>query len=82
VQHCLGGAMIWTIDLDDFNKICYKEKYPMTKLIGKTLMRMNRKKCSPLEPILDEGLLLKKSNLISIIRINFLLRRCKQNKNK
>ena len=47
--------MIWTIDLDDFNNICYKEKYPMTKIIGKTLMRMNRKKCSPLTPIVDEG---------------------------
>ena len=47
--------MIWTIDLDDFNNMCYKEKYPMTKLIGKTLMRMNRKKCIPLNLIQETG---------------------------
>jgi hypothetical protein len=47
--------MIWTIDLDDFNNFCYAEKYPMTRLIGKTLGQMNRKKCMALKPVRDEG---------------------------
>lgn len=32
-----GGAMIWALDLDDFNKECGCEKYPLLKTINRVL---------------------------------------------
>ena len=32
-----GGAMIWALDLDDFNNECGCEKYPLLKTINRVL---------------------------------------------
>jgi GH18 family chitinase len=55
-KHCLGGAMIWSIDLDDFNGFCSNTTYPLTKSILSNLKTIDRKKCASLPRIEDEGL--------------------------
>ena len=54
-KYCLGGAMIWTIDLDDFSGVCSNTTFPLTKSIMRNLKSMDRKRCSNLPRIEDAG---------------------------
>ena len=58
-RHCLGGAMIWSIDLDDFSGYCSNTTYPLTKAILANLKTINRKKCASLPHIEDPGKFVK-----------------------
>lgn len=52
-RHCLAGAMVWSIDLDDFSGLCSEETYPLTRSILENLKTMDRKKCLPLAKVKD-----------------------------
>jgi len=32
-----GGAMAWTVDLDDFNNLCCREPFPLLRTINREL---------------------------------------------
>lgn len=32
-----GGAMAWTVDLDDFNNLCCREPFPLLRTINRIL---------------------------------------------
>ncbi len=53
VDHCLGGAMVWSIDLDDFKGFCSNQTFPLSKLIKDGLEEQSRSKCKELEKISD-----------------------------
>jgi len=40
VNQELGGAMVWTIDLDDFNNICCKGSYPLLTKVNEVFKRI------------------------------------------
>lgn len=54
VKNCLGGALAWSIDLDDFNNFCYEKKYPLTNLISSILDKMDRNNCTKLDLVIDD----------------------------
>lgn len=37
-----GGAMIWALDLDDFNNVCGCEEYPLLRTINRVLRNYAR----------------------------------------
>ncbi|XP_025423968.1 probable chitinase 10 isoform X2 [Sipha flava] len=40
VKQELGGAMVWTIDLDDFNNMCCKGSYPLLTKVNEVFKRI------------------------------------------
>lgn len=52
-RHCLAGAMVWSIDLDDFSGLCSEEDFPLTRSILENLKTLDRKKCLPLAKVQD-----------------------------
>ena len=54
IKYCLGGAMVWSIDLDDFKNICSDKPYPLTRLISVNLKERDRKKCTALNKIKND----------------------------
>ncbi|RNA03844.1 chitotriosidase-1 isoform X1 [Brachionus plicatilis] len=62
-RHCLAGAMIWSIDLDDFSGFCSEDSFPLTRSILENLKNLDRKKCLPLPKVTDSDVddYLKKS---------------------
>ncbi len=56
MKYCLGGAMIWSLDLDDFNYFCNKNtKYPLTAFISNKLsIGKNVTKCQELLHIFND----------------------------
>ncbi len=54
IKYCLGGAMVWSIDLDDFKNTCSDKPYPLTRLISVNLKDRDRKRCNALNKIKND----------------------------
>ncbi|KAI1296888.1 putative chitinase 2 [Halotydeus destructor] len=50
----LGGAMIWSLETDDFHGTCHGEKYPLTKTINRILAEKDSEMPKP-KPDTEKG---------------------------
>lgn len=55
INHCLGGAMVWSIDLDDFGGFCSNTTFPLSRMISDNLRGKVRNTCRALQKVVDPG---------------------------